>query len=674
MDPILQKFKQIFLEEASGLLDQLEKDLLDLEISPDNQELIESAFRAMHTIKGVSGMYGFDFVGEFTHTMENVYQAIRDKTLRFDKEIFDVTFLSIDHIRKLLTDESLSVPENQTNQKVILGTIETILAKVNQGNANIPAFLNQHSNSNTQVPYSWHILIRANEQIYFRGISITNLFQDLASLGQYEITRLDHLSNNEIDTWSIILYSNAKENDIREVFMFIEDDCTITRLTPANLFEEANQSSASIDEPSILDYIESQEKGTKEDGTPVNGTSPEKTIRSKSKADTDKKVGKRISVDSEKLDHLMYLVSELITLNSQFTLTTSDSKYEKILPYTERLDNLSKQFRNNALDIRLVPLSESILRFKRLIRDLSQQLNKDVELVTEGIDTEVDKGTIDQLSDPLMHIIRNCIDHGIETPDQRIKKGKSGTGILKITASNSGNIVIIRVEDDGSGIDLEKIRKKAIEKGIIKTTDNPSKQELLDIIFLPGFSTAQSLTEVSGRGVGMDVVRRKITELRGEVYVESEFGVGTSFTLKLQQSIAIIDTLLFKVENTFFTVAVSDINICMQIPLEEIEKRKHTRTISFENQLIPFVDVRTCFELGGHYGEMPKAIIIKTNDRQMALLTDVIIGGHQAVLKPLGSLFRNQKCIGAASQLGDGKLAFMIDTNELFFKIEDRVN
>jgi two-component system, chemotaxis family, sensor kinase CheA len=674
MDPILQRFKLIFLEEASDLLDQLEKDLLDLEIAPDNQELIESAFRAMHTIKGVSGMYGFDFVGEFTHNMENLYQAIRDKILRFDKDIFDVTFQSIDHIRKLLTDESLLVPENQKNQKTILDAITSILAKVSRDIPNIMALTDEVNTKNQQIPYTWHILIRTNEQIYFRGISIVNIFQDLSSLGQFEISRLDHLSNEEIDTWSVILYSSVKENDIREVFMFMEDDCTFTRLTPRNLFDDLNLDSAKADEPSIMDYVESQDKTGKNDIPPEANFIPEQSLKSKTKTDKEKKTGKRISVDSEKLDHLMYLVSELITLNSQFTLNTSDNKYEKIWPYTERLDNLSKQFRNNALDIRLVPLSESILRFKRLIRDLSQHLNKDVELITDGIDTEVDKGTIDQLNDPLMHIIRNCIDHGIEAPDLRRKKGKSGTGVIKITATNSGNMVIIRVEDDGSGIDMEKIRKKAVEKGIFKASDTPTKQELTEMIFLPGFSTAKSLTEVSGRGVGMDVVRRKITELRGEVHVESEWGIGTSFTLKLQQSIAIIDTLLFKVENTFFTVAISDINICLQIPFVEIEKRKHTRTIPFENQLIPFVDIRSCFDLGGCYGEITKAIILKMNDRQMALLTDVIVGGHQAVLKPLGGLFREQKCIGAASQLGDGKLAFMIDTNELFYKVDERIN
>ncbi len=663
MDPILQKFKLVFLEEASGLLDQLEKDLLDLENSPEDKDLIESAFRAMHTIKGVSGMYGFDYVSEFTHNLESLYQAIRDKVMRFDKKIFDITFLSVDHIRKLLNDEQLQVSENQVNQNSIMADIKAILEAVP---AIRPGSVVNEENSGSKInPSTWHILIRANEQIYFRGISITSLFHDLASLGHFEISRLDHLSNEGIDTWSIILYSSACENDIREVFMFIEDDCTITRLTNRNLFEDAMPLSMD-NEQSIIEFVEYQERRDTP-GTTQNQTPCEKQ---NGKAENGKKQVKRISVDSAKLDHLMYLVSELITLNSQFNLTTSDSKYEKIWPYTERLDNLSKQFRNNALDIRLVPLSESILRFKRLIRDLSRQLDKDVELITEGIDTEVDKGTIDQLNDPLMHIIRNCIDHGIELPHLRKQKGKPESGTIKISASNSGNFVIIRIEDDGSGIDLEKIQKKAVEKGIIKATDKPSRNELLEMIFMPGFSTAQNLTEVSGRGVGMDVVKRKIMELRGEVIVDTETGVGTSFTLKLQQSIAIIDTLLFKVQDTFFTVPISDINICMQIPSEEIEKRKHTCTIPFENQLIPFVDVRNQFHLGGTYSEITKAIILRNNDRQLALLTDTIIGGHQAVLKPLGNLFRDQKCIGAASQLGDGKLAFMMDTNELFLTAE----
>ncbi len=265
-----------------------------------------------------------------------------------------------------------------------------------------------------------------------------------------------------------------------------------------------------------------------------------------------------------------------------------------------------------------------------------------------------------------MHIIRNCIDHGIEFPDQRLKKGKAETGIIKISAYHSGNYVVIKVEDDGTGISLEKVRQKAVDKGIIKASDKPDKKDLFNMIFLPGFSTARSLTEVSGRGVGLDVVRRKIIDLRGDVFIESDENQGTSFTLKLQQSVAIIDTLLFSVEDSFFTVPISDINICSQLSAKDIEKRKHTATIPFNDVLIPFIDLRQTLNIKGRYNEKIKAVILRNSERQIAILTDKIVGEHQAVLKPLGKSFKNQNIINSASQLGDGNLAFMIDTNELF--------
>ncbi|HEX2934686.1 MAG TPA: chemotaxis protein CheA [Bacteroidales bacterium] len=664
MDPILHKFRDKFFEEATGLLDRLEKDLLELEISPDNKELIESAFRAMHTIKGVSGMYGFEYISEFTHSMENIYQAIRDEKLTFNKEISNLTFLSIDHIRKLLQDEGLTDVDNLSNHNLLLTDINTLI------NNNQEAKPKESIQPKAGKPSksSWHIMLRANEKLYFRGISLLNIFRELAQLGEFQITRIEYLSDAESDTWSILLNTDADSGQIFEVFLFIEDDVIVTKLSEENIFEttfyETQHHLEEIEhEPSILDYIEGSAK-TKD--TPAHPSSPKKAGEKKISQAKDQANIKRISVDSMKLDNLMYLVSELITVNSQLLQSTAHIHNDIIRQNVERLDNLSKQFRNTTLEIRLVPLSDTILRFQRLIRDLSHQLNKKVELVTHGIETELDKNTIDQLNEPLMHIIRNCIDHGIEFPDQRLKKGKSETGIIKISAFHSGNYVVIKVEDDGTGINIEKVRQKAVDKGIIKASDKPEKKDLFNMIFLPGFSTARSLTEVSGRGVGLDVVKRKIIDLRGNVFIESEENKGTSFTLKLQQSVAIIDTLLFSVENSFFTVPISDINICSQLSAKEIEKRKHTATIPFNDVLIPFIDLRQTLNIQGTYNEKIKAVILRNNDRQVAILTDKIVGEHQAVLKPLGKSFKDQNIISSASQLGDGNLAFMIDTNELF--------
>lgn len=662
MDPILQKFKGKFLEETTELLDKMEKDLLEVEENPSDQELIESAFRAMHTIKGISGMYGFGFICEFTHNLENIYQALRDKTLAFSKDIFDISFASIDHIRKLLLDEKLADLNNQKNHQELLKKTEELL---NRQEIVPPAPPSPEviTEVKENQPSTWHILFRTSEQLYFRGVNLVNIFYDLSKLGNFEINHLDYLSDEDTDMWSILLYTDKSRNDIVDILLFIEDDCTITRLAQKNIFEE-DLSLTNSEEPSILNFIESTEPCSKLKNCPEQEQAPNISIH-------QKKINPRLSVDSEKLDRLMFLVSELITLNSQFIVSTSDKAYDKIRPLTERLDDLSKMFRNNVFEIRLVPLSESILRFKRLIRDLSRQLHKKVELVTENMDAELDKGTIDQLNEPLIHIIRNCIDHGIEPPEVRKEKGKPETGTIKISANNSGSQVEICIEDDGAGIDLNKVKQKALEKKIITAADELTKQELMDLIFLPGFSTAQSLSEVSGRGVGMDVVRKKISELRGEIKIDSEKGKGTSFMLKLQQSIAILDTLLFKVEETFFTVAISDIEECRLVPREEINQYSNRGTIPYKDQMVPFINLRKFFRLEGSYGGIIKVILLKTEEKQIALLTDTIVGAHQSVLKPLGKHFKNQKCITSASQLGDGRLAFMLDASELYQEIEN---
>lgn len=663
MDSILQRFRDKFIDEANGLLDRLEKDLLDLENKPASKELIESAFRAMHTIKGVSGMYGFDFICEFTHHMENIYQNIREDKLNFNKDICDITFQSVDHIRKLLSDEKLADPHNQKTHNALIDLISQIISvgssskESSQTGGTKTEQLKSHS--------TWHILLRTSEKLFFRGISLINIFKELSGLGNFEIQKVENLSSTDTDTWSIFLNTEASESEITEVFLFIEDDCTIVNLANGNLLEGNAENEADDtrkDEISILDYIGDSENQKSKKGAAATPQAAENNPK-------EKRAVKRISVDSTKLDHLMFLVSELITVNSQLCLTSRDRTYDKIRPYLEKVDSLSKQFRNNAIEIRLVPLSDTVLRFQRLIRDLSKQLNKKVEFVTKGINTELDKNTIDQLAEPLMHLIRNCLDHGIETPEKRVQEGKSEAGTITMSAYNSGNFVYIDISDDGTGINVEKVKQKAIDKGIIKPQDKPDKKDIFDFIFLPGFSTAQSLTEVSGRGVGMDVVKRRINDLRGEVIVESEPGLGTTFTLKLQQSMSIVDSLLFTIDDNYFTVPISDIEVCSQSSITDINQRRHTSTLPFNNHLIPFIDLRMLLNLGGAYNENLKLIIIRNNEKELALLSDRIVGEHQAVLKPLGKSLRDQKYITSASQLGDGHMAFMIDTNMLIKSI-----
>lgn len=682
MDSILLKFKAKFVEEAHSLLDKLEHDLLELEKEPQSASLIESAFRAMHTIKGVSGMYGFGHISDYTHHMESIYQNVRDNTMAFNQAIFDVSFLSIDHIRKLLSDENLDNKETAKIHEELLEKIQLILCNNTLEKA-INTNTTPEEESREMVPKStYNIILKANEKLYFRGVSITDIFRDLASIGEFTIEKVPQFSNKDTEAWSIFLKSTASLSDVEEILMFIEDDCVIKRVGSTEAIEKAGEAINSDIVPKVETIslaISNTQNEQKKQNSSVEQSSEETTIDQTIKGETEenqtlktsillqneKQAITRISVDAVKLDQLMFLVSELITVNSTLLRETTNSTYEPLWGAFEKIDQLSKLFRNNAIEIRLVPLGDTILRFQRLIRDLSRHLNKKVELQTQGIEVELDKNTVDQLAEPLMHMIRNCIDHGIETPKQRVAKGKPETGAIKITANQSGSFIFIVIEDDGNGIDSEIIRKKAIEKGFIRESRTLSRNELFELIFLPGFSTAQSLTDVSGRGVGMDVVRKKIIDLRGEVSVDSEPGVGTKFTLKIQQSVSILDTLLFQVENSYFTIPISDIELCDDVDMDELDRNRHTSTLAYNNELISFVDLRKAMGISGQYGFKTKEIVIKSNNKTFAVLADNIIGEHQAVLKPLGRAFSDQPLISSASQLGDGNMAFMLDINIL---------
>ncbi len=346
------------------------------------------------------------------------------------------------------------------------------------------------------------------------------------------------------------------------------------------------------------------------------------------------------------------------------SLAIQTNQLNKIIQAGEKIEKLSKFFRENALNIRLVPVKDMLVRFKRLVRDLSQHLGKKVDFKIQGEDTELDKSLIDALAEPLMHLIRNCLDHGLEVPTERLKKNKSETGVLKFVAYQAGNSINITISDDGMGIDPAIIKRKAIEKGFITSDKHLTTKEVYDLIFLPGFSTAQSLTEVSGRGVGMDVVRRRIQDIRGDVEIESEVGVGTTFTIQLQQTISIIDTLLIKSVNTYFLIPLSEIEVCDQKESAEIFKSQ-SKFVEYNKDLVPYVHLRNEFHLELNNLLTQNIIYINKNENRFAIIADRIIGEYQAVIKPLQSVFMKHEFLCGASIMGDGNLALMLDTAKL---------
>ncbi len=647
------KFADKFIDDAHNLLNELESNLLELEQSPENMELIEAVFRAMHTLKGIGAMFGFNIISEYTHHLETIYDKIRERLLLIDHHIVETTFNSIDHLRNLLSDRNLENKEVALRHVALLNLLSEIIIKepVIVGNET-----ESISEKNVKIS-SWYIQFVCSEDLVKRAVNIEFIFQDLSKLGTYTIFNHSDEYNDTLghleEMWGIILSTDKTSQDIEEVFMFVPENVKIIPL---------------VDDIPVLSDNRKADLCINDLASDFEISVPEVQIVKTDSVERDRvtTINKtpRISVGADKLDKLMYLVSELFTTRSELLMATKSSDLPAIKLAVEKVDKLSGQFRKNALSIRLVPLRELSLKFKRLIRDLSKQLSKDIDFEVKGDDTELDKNLVDSLADPLMHLIRNCIDHGIETPEDRKRLKKPSAGVIRFTAYQSGNYIYIQVGDDGRGIDVNTIRQKAIEKRIISQGSNLSDKELLDLIFLPGFSTAQSLTQVSGRGVGMDVVKRSITDLRGSIDLETETGVGTTFTLKLQQTISIMDTLLVQTGDSYFTIILEEVEICGLESHQKLCERQNSH-VEVSGELVPYISLRDAFAIDCHIPETERIIIIKRQNTRFAIVTDKIIGQYQAVIKPLDSVLKTKEYLSGASIMGDGNIAFMLDTWKL---------
>jgi two-component system, chemotaxis family, sensor kinase CheA len=661
------QFKDMFIQEAKELLTNLERDLLELEKNAEDKELIEAVFRAMHTLKGVSSMYGFNSISDYTHSFESIYQGVRDELTLLTKEIFDLTFQSIDHIRNLLQDADLQNKENADRHKILLNNVKSVVEKINKTAAELPIELKK-DDLHKKKERTWYIQLRTNDIFEFRGIKMVNIFYDLSELGTFEIIKNPYLvpyQTEHTEYWGIFFNTSAKRDEIEEVLMFILDDCKIIKVSDFNLFDNNLETHTDNEKGiSILDAIEKEFKKPDEEEALLETIKNNNSFKNETIKEVSKQLTSRISVSSDKLDTLNHLVSELVTTNSELSLAIRHNQLNKIIQAGEKVEKLSKLFRENALEIRLVPVKDMLVRFKRLVRDLSLHLGKKVDFKIQGEDTELDKSLIDALAEPLMHLIRNCLDHGIEIPTERIKKNKPDVGILNFSAYQAGNSIIIKISDDGSGMDPEVIKRKAIEKGFISSDHHMSTKEIYDLIFLPGFSTAQNLTEVSGRGVGMDVVRRRIQDIRGDVEIESKVGGGTTFTIQLQQTISIIDTLLIRSAKTYFLIPLDEIEVCDQRDSKEIFKSQN-KYVELNQTLIPYIHLRSEFNLEQNNLLTEKVIFIYKNENRFALITDHIVGEYQAVIKPLQNVCMKSEFLCGASIMGDGNLALMLDTSKL---------
>jgi len=649
----IDHFKKIFIDETVGHLSSLESSLVDLEVDFNNKEIVRQVFRIMHTIKGNSGMFGFDKIVEVTHDLENIYDLVRASKLTVTTELIDVSFSTIDHIRNLLFQEDID-EKTLRKQQEILSNIESFKKGMKLNIAGLDESLKSAEVAEDEKLRTWHIILRLDNDIEKRAINLFYVIQDLYDLGKCYITYANFEENNQ--GAGIFLVSDQSYDEIEEVLMFVEDYYEILLIAEFDIFDEDEVEFPIFNGNNSMSIIDATEN-------------PDKYLELLHKMQCIKQqqqnlhLSSTISVDVEKLDNLMFLVSELVTVKSELQNSLEQNDIERSIYAAEKIENLSKLFNQNALDLRLVPIHEITEKYKRQIRDLAKQVEKEIHFEVIGGEIELDKHIIDTLCEPLMHLLRNAIDHGIETPEKREAKGKNRVGKVTVKASCQGNNVFLKISDDGNGISKDFIFNKAVERGIISSEAELSDRELYDLIFYPGFSTVQTLSNISGRGVGMDVVLKKIEEIRGEITVESEEGVGTTFILKLQQTISIIDTLLVENNEIVYAIPIEDIESCTFVPVGE-KMDKERGLINLGGTLTPYVYIENDFGLKAN--KDGKLVVIKRNDLRFAMVVDRVIGEFQAVIKPLTGVFREMRFLMGATFLGDGSLALLLDTEKLW--------
>jgi len=676
----LEGFQSKFVEEALDNIEELEQSLMALEDSPENRDLLEQVFRIMHSLKGGGAMFGFERLSEFAHHMESLYELVRSGTMRLTPGLLSVTFRSVDLMRNMLDENSSETSEIFSLAKQIIGEVTGFISEsvpeTNNGSKSSLSMVEQEP----QGIVTWHISFHPGENVLSNGINILYLLDELSQLGKFfAIPRSGFVPHFESFLpqvtylwWDLFLATDSGKNDILDVFLFVEpeSDIQFNLLENRDLFYEngfveyleklrKNDLSVELTElnqvfsdtmlkPAIVDEV-------------VEHESEQLSVSSNHKT----KASDSIRVASGKIDQLMNLVSEMVISQERLRNIATDHTIPELTQVSQQIQKLTTLLRDTTFSISLVPLDSLTIRFRRLVRDLSSRLGKKIEFEVQGGETELDKSMIDSLADPLLHIIRNAIDHGIETPQKRQKGGKSLPGRISLKAGYSGANVLLEITDDGAGIDHQKVLQKAIEKGLVSSSHLLTPPQILELIFLPGFSTLSGVTDISGRGVGMDVVKRNIEAIRGEVKINSETGKGTTISIILPLVLSIIDGLLVQIGDNKYILPLDVVDRLYSVDSGRI-RNSFLEVVHLNDQQFPFIDLRKEMNIPGLYPEAIQMVVVSQGREKLAVSVDKVIGNIQAVLKPLGTHYQYQKTISAATIMGDGSIALVLDVNQLF--------
>lgn len=666
---------ETFRQEAAELLDSLETVLLDLGQTPQDRDLIDAAFRALHTIKGSGAMFGFDKVAAFTHDFETAFDLIRKGKIDANHDIVTVSLSARDYIRTLIDDPDSTDPIIgeaivEELQRLIgggAGASRTV-APAGDADAGEPA-------ATGPVSAGWHIEIAFEPDILRNGTNPLVLLDDLRALGACSVVadldkvpELDALDPEScLICWSVTLHSACSKDEIEDVFMFVRDEMklVITPLDAAapSLFPALDMSMPDVEPEPVAETLSAPCAVAERPApaVPAAAAAPEKAELNR-RAD-DK--GSTVRVQAERLDELMDRVGELVIAQARLSQIAHSGTDLAIKAIAEEIERLASGLRDSTMGVRMVPMGSLFGRFRRLVHDLSRDLGKPVDFVTVGEDTEMDKTMIERLADPLVHLIRNAIDHGIESAEDRAMTAKSATGRIELAARYVGAQVLVTVQDDGAGLNTARIRAKAEENGLIQPGASLSEHEIHQFLFHPGFSTAKTISALSGRGVGMDVVKRTIEAMRGTIDLTTIPGHGSSVTLRLPLTLAIIDGLLIRVGEGRYIIPLSAVEECIELTAEAEARAKGRSFLNVRGELVPFLRLRDVFDSEGPADPHQKVIVTSIGDTRVGLVVDQIIGSHQTVIKSLSKLHSDVTMFSGATILGDGSAALILDVAQL---------
>ena len=707
----LHQAKQTFILECQELLGAMEQALLRVEEEADPTESINAVFRAVHTIKGSAGLFGLDPVVRFAHAVESVMDRIRSRELTLGPVLVGLFLESHDHLQNLIATTREGVEEDpesaEVSQRLLAGLAPFLDAEAKGlqrvGHVvNVPGGTGK-AQARGQVP-CWHLSIRFGPEVLRNGMDPLSFIRFLGTLGRivHLTSLLEHLPLGEAYDpercylgLELDLETQADRKTIDDVFEFVQADSEIRLFAPNAKVEdyvafihdmpeeerylgELLVAGGCLTERELDDALRTQKAEAREGGalqgrligtilvedqavpTPVVAAALEKQKKVHEHHAQEMKV---VKVQAERLDKLVDLVGELVIAGAVATTLAAQARNAALLEASTAVNKLVEEIRDNALSLRMVQIGETFSRFKRIVRDVSKEMGKTIELETHGGETELDKSIVDKLSDPLMHIVRNAIDHGIEPPAVRRTQGKPEVGHLSLNAFHDAGSIVIEISDDGGGLNKARILRKAVERGVVPEGADLTDAEIANLIFEPGFSTAEKVTNLSGRGVGMDVVKRNIDDLRGTVEVDSYEGSGTTMRLRLPLTLAIIDGFRVEVDEASYVVPMDMVIECLDLgPFLESEEN---HLINLRGEVLPFLRLRDAFRLGGTPPARERVVVIQYGELRAGIVVDRLVGEFQTVIKPLGEIFQKVRGLGGSTILGSGEVALILDLPQL---------